>query len=221
MKKSFILTLLAITLSLGANAQISKGTFYVGGSLGFATSETKQKVGPTETTTFESSSFNFMPSVGYFVADKTAVGLRASISSTENTIIASNGDKTINTRTPVRVGLFAERYFMIIPEFGFTAGVFADFITGSTKREVIDGTTGVSVSTENDLSGFSTGLTGGTIWFPTPHIGISAQVGILSFTTETETVKNANPEVSATETGFNFDLSSMNLNFGFHYFFFH
>ncbi|MFX3625779.1 MAG: outer membrane beta-barrel protein [bacterium] len=220
MKKTLILTIVAITLSVAANAQISKGTFYVGGSLGFASDETKNKAAGTETTTFESSSFNFSPRAAYFVADKTAIGLRAGISNRETTFNFNNGDKTVTTRSPITVGLFGERYFMIIPQFGFTGGVFANFITGSAERETVDGATGVRVSTESDLSGFSTGLTGGTIWFPSPHIGISAQVGVVSFTSETETVKDANPEISTTETGFNFDLSSLNLNFGFHYYFF-
>jgi hypothetical protein len=223
MKKTYILTIVALLFSFAAQAQgqISQGTLFLGGSLGFSSSSTDNKVGNTETRTFESSSISVAPSVGYFVADKTAVGVRFGFTNSKTTFIAGNNDKTVNTRTPINVGIFAERYFMMIPEFGFTAGIFGDFLTGSSKREVIDGTTGVAVVTENNISGFNTGLNAGTIWFPNPHIGFSANVGLLSFTTETTTVKNANPEISTKESGFNFDLSSVNLNFGFHYYFYH
>lgn len=220
MKKILTFTIVAILFSFTAQAQISQGTLFLGGSLGFASSSTDDKVGNTETRTLESTSFSVAPSIGFFVADKTAIGLRASFSSTESTFIGGNGDKTINTRIPVNIGLFAERYFMVIPEFGFTAGLFGNVVTGSSKREVVDGTTGIVVATENSISGFNAGLNAGTIWFPTPHIGISAQVGLLSFSSETETVKNSNPEISETQRGFNFDASTMNLNFGFHYYFF-
>lgn len=221
MKKNYTLTIVAILFSFVAQAQLSAGTFYLGGTLGFASSTSDNKVGNTETRTFENSSFTAAPSLGFFVADKTAVGLRASISSTKNTFIQNNGDKRITTSAPISVGLFAERYFMMIPQFGFTAGVNANFVGGSSKTENIDGTTGVNVTTENTISGFNSGLTAGTIWFPNPHIGVSAQVGLINYATTTSTVKDANPEMSTTNSGVTANLSSMNLAFGFHYYFFH
>lgn len=219
MKKTTLFTIFILVLGFAGQAQISQGTFFVGGSLGFATNTSKVKVGPNESTTSEMSSFTFAPSVGYFVADRTAVGLRAGISSTKNVNYQGNGDKTTTTRTPIDVGIFAQRYFMIIPEFGFTGGVFVSTRFGNEKVEDFDQSTNTTTVTESSISGFTAGLTGGTIWFPTPNLGFHTQVGILSFTTETETVKDSNPEISSTDSGFNFDLSSMSLLFGFHYYF--
>lgn len=67
--KKFYLTLAAVAaLTFASQAQTEKGKFIVGGGLGFDTESVKD-------TDNKSTSFNIMPSAGYFVADNIAVGL--------------------------------------------------------------------------------------------------------------------------------------------------
>ena len=67
--KKFYLTLAAVAaLTFASQAQTEKGKFIVGGGLGFDTESVKD-------TDNKSTSFNIMPSAGYFVADNIAVGV--------------------------------------------------------------------------------------------------------------------------------------------------
>lgn len=67
--KKFYLTLAAVAaLTFASQAQTEKGKFIVGGGLGFDTESIKD-------TDDKSTSFNIMPSAGYFVSDNIAVGL--------------------------------------------------------------------------------------------------------------------------------------------------
>src|SRR5690606_14177853 len=67
--KKFYLTLAAVAaLTFTSQAQTEKGKFIVGGGLGFDTESVKD-------TDNKSTSFNIMPSAGYFVDDNIAVGV--------------------------------------------------------------------------------------------------------------------------------------------------
>jgi outer membrane protein len=220
MKKNYILAVVALLLSFTAKAQVSKGTIFLGGTLGFEFSSTDRSFIDGRTSSYKFTSFTVAPSVGFFVADKTAIGLFGNFTNFEGTTTFSSGDRSTTTRTPISMGAFVERFFMVVPKFGFTGRLSGNYIIGSSKTESTVVSSNSVTVIENNIRGFSVGLRAGIIWFPAPHIGLRAGAGVLSYRTEKDTQKNSNPEVSTTESGFNFITGSTSLNFGLNYFFF-
>jgi outer membrane protein len=220
MKKTILIVLAIFGLSVVSKAQLTSGTFFAGGSLGYQSSSRTVKVGSNSSDDWKSTTITFSPSVGYFIADRTAIGIVANFSSNTYINYQPNGDKTTTTGTPINVSIFARRFVMLNDAFGFFGGVNVGPSFGSNKTEDYDFSAQTTTTVENKLSGFNANLNAGTIWFPTTHIGIEASVGILGYSVAKSTQKNSNPEISSTEKGLNFGVNSMNLNFGFHYYFF-
>lgn len=219
MKKYILLFAIAVS-AIAVQAQTASGTFFAGGSLGFTSGSNKIKVGSNSTDDWKSSAFFFNPTAGYFVADKTAVGIMATFTSEKRTEFFPNNDKTIEKSTPINVGVFGRRYFMLNDQFGFTGTLGVYGILGGSEDEDYDASTNTTTVTKYNNRGFGAAISAGPVWFATPHIGLEANVGVIGYSSETMTQENSNPEISMTEAGFAFGLNSMNLNFGFHYYFF-
>lgn len=219
MKKIILLFAIAVSAS-AVQAQTASGTFFAGGSLGFNSSSNKIKVGSNSTDDWKESLITFNPTIGYFVADKTAVGIVATFTNRKRTEFFANNDKTVTTETPINVGVFGRRYFMLNDQFGFTGTLGVYGILGGSEEEDYDASSNTTTVDKFNNRGFGAAITAGPVWFATPHIGLEANVGLIGFRSETITQENTNPEVSMTESGFNFGLSTMSLNFGFHYYFF-
>lgn len=219
MKRLTITLLFAICLAPALKAQISAGTFFLGGGLGFSSDKNQDRTGSTTVDDYKSSSFNLNLNAGYFLADNWAVGITANGIMTKTTNYTGVNTKTVTTSNPIGLGVFGRRYFMTGENFGLFAGVAGQILMGKTKMEntTLTGTT----TTEMKLSGFDANLHGGLIWFATPSIGIEARMGILSFnsTKNTTAATGTTPEIEDKNTGFDFDLNTLNLNFGFHYYF--
>ena len=104
-KLFFIATIL---FTLSANAQITKGNWMVGGTGNFESNNIETNIKSSNTTSTQTGKGLFLqPNVGYFLANKFAVGLSPNLS-----ISFSNDDKTI---TSYAVGGFA-RYYLLKPE---------------------------------------------------------------------------------------------------------
>lgn len=74
--KFFAIVLISVVLSHGANAQIEKGKWLMGGStkFGFSTGTTKIELNGESQTLFNNTSFNFSPQVGCFISDGFVIG---------------------------------------------------------------------------------------------------------------------------------------------------
>ena len=86
MKKTILKMLVVTGMVTGAvmssNAQISKGSIMLGGSLGAnMTMESKMTVGTMSLTSPGYTEWNFSPAGGYFVADGLVVGLGLNLDS--------------------------------------------------------------------------------------------------------------------------------------------
>ena len=218
MKKSILIAIVSFFAFSSAQAQTEQGTVFVGGNLGLMSSSSKFKIGNTETETNKNLSYNFSPNIGYFVANNTAIGINLGYGGRKD--IEYNGiTKNTFTSTSVNAGLFAQHYFMLLPQFGLTGSLYADYSFGPLKVENENTVTGAVAKTEYKSSNIAFGLNGGGVWFPSSHIGISAGIGILNYTIYKQEEKNATPEVKLKDSGFNFGLSSTNFNLGFNYYF--
>jgi hypothetical protein len=105
-----IFFLLSITIfSLSANCQLDKKTWLVGGT-GSISSSNDSYTTSTYSQTSKTTEIKISPTVGYFLADKFAAGLKTSFSKYKSRVDGSGGLYTNVNR--FEVGPFARYYFL-------------------------------------------------------------------------------------------------------------
>lgn len=105
-----IVTFISILLfSLTAKSQLDRGIWLVGGNGNFLTSKYEYS-SPTFSSTSDRLNISISPTVGYFIIDKLAVGLRTSFSKNKDQVNGTGGLFTnVNRFT---LGPFAKFYFL-------------------------------------------------------------------------------------------------------------
>jgi hypothetical protein len=109
MKKIFLLLTITMTYSM-AECQLDKGVWLVGGSGKFY-SYNESNSSSTLGHDAKYTQIDISPSIGYFVADKLAFGLRPTLSSIKGGYIADGGGITTNVQR-FWVGPFGRYYFL-------------------------------------------------------------------------------------------------------------
>lgn len=153
--KKFYLTLAAVAaLTFASQAQTEKGKFIVGGGLGFDTESVKDADN-------KSTSFNIMPSAGYFVADNIAVGLG----------LGYQWNKVEDTAEEATTGVFAVapfgRWYSANGPVRFFGQLSVPMGWGNMKEN------GDKVG---NVSSYGVELAPGVAYFPTSKIGLEFKV---------------------------------------------
>lgn len=173
----FLFALLAIVcFSISANCQLDKKTWLVGGSGSFYSYNVEDN-----STTYSSQSkytqIDISASIGYFIMDKLALGLRPTISSVKGSVTSTGGLSTNVQR--YWIGPFGRYYFLnkekqynILTDVSFQTGFFGG---GLAKGK---------------LSTFSA-LTGPVIYF---NSSIAMEF-LLGYSYSKEDVEQANKEI--------------------------
>jgi hypothetical protein len=128
MKQFFLVLLLVATSFLAAKSQLAKGTWLVGGTGKFYTYNDK-----TSSSTFFTEArytqIDISPSVGYFVIDKLAFGLKPTFSSLKGKVINPGGPITNGQR--YWIGPFGRYYFLeqdkqynIVTDISYQVGIY-------------------------------------------------------------------------------------------------
>jgi hypothetical protein len=225
MKKVNLTLVFIFAAIVSGFAQTSAGTLFFGGGLGFSSSTSKLTVSGGNTTINQdgptSSDFSIVPGVGYFVADKLAVGLDLSFSVGSEKFPDNNNpnDYTKISSNVIGINPYVRKFFMLSDNFGFTGtfGVGVGF--GSSKREIRRGST-TTTTDDIKLTILEVGITPGIVFFPTNKVGLEANFGFIGFGSTTEKTKQGNTEVKETETSFGFGANSIQPTFslGFRYY---
>ncbi len=195
MKKIVLIALLAVTGS--AFGQVSKGSLFLGGGLGFQTESSKTTFKATATTV-DNPSMNrywFDPEVGYFLTDRLAAGLMLHLGGSNSGVTDSTKDK----RTEFGLGLFARYYMGINEKFYFWPQL--DVMFGSSNRDVT--AANVTVNTDKG-SFFAVGITPGFSYFPSTRYGLNFGVGRLGMRSSKDIGGPGTPGETTTKTS-NFD----------------
>jgi outer membrane protein W len=127
MKKLLLSFILLAPICIGAQAQTTQGSLMLGGGISFSSSKNEGSEGDYKTT-----SFAFIPSVGYFVVDNLAVGANLSLQS-DKTTGGINGNYEAK-QTSLAVGPFA-RYYIFTSNEKFAFMAEAGLLFGSGKQE--------------------------------------------------------------------------------------
>jgi hypothetical protein len=107
MKKTLLSTLVVLTLHFSLHAQLSKGSWLVGGSVGFTSSTTNE---PYEQ--YTATSISIAPKAGYFLIDRLAAGLTLGTSFNHQHYDNSNIIPNSYTDNIYGVGPFLRYYFL-------------------------------------------------------------------------------------------------------------
>lgn len=190
MRKSILLSAMLL-VSAFAFAQTQKGQIQLGGTLNFTNQEIDQN---------ESSNFNFVPQVGYFLSDLTSLGINLNISSNNFKTPTADLDRNI-----FEFGVFARFhksladnfYIFLQPSVGFGSGENDNINGGSTDLN----TTNIRVSP-------------GALYFVTPKIALEMNVGGFSYQQIKETT--GGNEVKINTYGLLVNLA--NTNFGINFY---
>ncbi|MCU0443279.1 MAG: porin family protein [Microscillaceae bacterium] len=171
-KTAFII--LAMVVFDWANAQIEKGSMYLGGSFGISSTTIQ-----TNNNDRKVSSFSLVPNFGYFVTDKISVGLGIGYEQSRNDLIPGVGTAT-DTR-----GLFiiapAARYYVPLTSenFFFFAQFQVGFGFGNRKFE--DRVGSATFTVESKSRSFGLGLSPGFAFFPTKKWAIELSFEGISY----------------------------------------
>lgn len=103
MLKSFVIIIAAIFLSAKSFGQITKNTWLLSGNASFLS----QKNSSAASLQYKQTDFQISPTIGYFIIDKFAVGLKPSFTYGKNNLIAGGDAQTI-----FLIGPFA-RYYLL------------------------------------------------------------------------------------------------------------
>lgn len=189
MKK--LLVLGAIALFGAMNAQAEKGSWVISGSttLGFNNVNSKVKYNGQSVDGPKSTSFNITPSVGYFVANKIAVGIDFAFTSTktENTQYFFDQEISFENKSNTIVVLPNATYYFksaskVMPYLGAGIGYFSN-----TTKYPSDFTGGGDV--KYTVDGLAWGAKGGLVFLITPSVGVDLGLAYINTSNKEEEVK--------------------------------
>ena len=141
MKKTVLLIITVSLIFCNANSQITKGNWMVGGSGSFSTNN-------VSATQSQTTNIEIRPGIGYFIANKLAVGLKLSyISEDLSKFVQMTGSPGLTIHS-LLIGPFA-RYYFLEPEKTVNFFAEANYSYGSYKST---GYYTISDGRSNDLS---------------------------------------------------------------------
>lgn len=155
MKNLFLLTVSIIAFSVISNSQITKKNWLLSGSASFST----QKNASTASLQFKQTDIQISPTIGHFILDKFAVGLRPSIAYGKNNLIAN-----AKATTFILIGPFA-RYYFLQPEKIFNLFLESAYSYGIISNQGSD-------SKQNTFS-----IAGGPVLYFNNSVGIEFAIG--------------------------------------------
>ncbi|WP_185288619.1 outer membrane protein [Chryseobacterium lactis] len=210
MKK--LLLMGAVALCGLSNAQMTKGDWVISGNtgMGFNNTTATVKVGGNSVDGPKENSFSIVPSVGYFIIDKLAVGIDLGY---VNTTTKFQGAK--NTSSTFSVMPTATYYFTNSSKFVPFLGAGIGYASNKTKYSFYNSninTEGVDPllrqDTETTTDGLAWKVKGGVTYMATQSLGVNLGISYDQFSNK-ETVMNTEVKTN---------IKTFGVNVGFSYF---
>lgn len=200
MKNVLLLSFLIASTGAAQAQSIAAGTISLGGSIGYNRQSDESQFplnGNSVNEERTTSSFQFSPSAGYFVADNLAVGLSLGYSTSrtafERTGPGSTNQEGANQGTSFRVGPYVQYYKMLSEQFGVLGTLGAGYVGSSSENN--------DVTISKARGGYAS-LTPAVIFFPIPKFGISASIGNLGYERQELKSENSASGVETSVSGF-------------------
>lgn len=217
--KKIIMSVVALAVATTMNAQV-----YVGGSLGFSSSNDKTEASVNNVTVTEetkTTSFEILPEIGYKLNDNMAVGTVIGLTysnidyPTEENISHSLKGTYFNFKPYFRY------YFAQWDKVSLFADAQIGFVTGKATEERSGN--GVTVSSDVKSTEYSFAVVPGIAYQPTEKISIVAKLGKgLGYwhtkdTTPTDNGNGGTYDVDVINNEFGLNLKSLGLTVGVYY----
>jgi len=204
----FLVAAIFLAVSIQAFSQFNKGDKVLGGTLSFNTAKNENSRYVNVST--NSTSFSIYPSFGVLINSNLEVGTLLGYTSSHDEWKATdtNTDRKSNN---LATGLYLQRYFVISDKFLFSLIANINYGGGKEKTSI----TSQNGIDENEGKQNSFGITfrPNFIFFPSPHWGLQASIGDLSFTVTH--FKNKMNDNTSSQFGVNYG----SVNFGIAYYF--
>ncbi len=217
--KKFLLGFLVFQLiTFAASAQLQKGNKILGGTINYSTSTTtSDNSGAAGGQTNKTNNFNVSPSLGFFVTDRTVVGLMFDINSYSNESSGLTGLSFRNNSNQFGFGPFVRRYFSLKEWVAFYGQAELGFSNQKTELTYPSFPNQNSELTTKAIN-LSTSL--GLAFFPTNWMSVDLSINPLTFTHQITRQKEVSPNTIEGNTNtFNFNLTSNSFQLGAHFFF--
>jgi outer membrane protein W len=193
MKKQLIVAALLLTTQF---LKAQKDSWYVGGQVGFSSTQNKQTNGGTTTDNGKVSSWSFSPEVGTFLTNHVQVGvgllLRGQNADAQGVITNKNKVNSYG-------GLLYGRYFWGKNTFRPFAGVRFEYTGGKSEN------TFGNVVTESKTTEFGAAINSGFSY------NLSKKVFVVGFNYSSSEPQNSN--IKNKQTNFGFDINSLGNRF--------
>lgn len=215
MKKSLLLVLSLMLLSTSSFAQLQKGNLLLGGNVNFQTSSTESdNLGVAGGNTAKSNSFFVSPLVGYFLSDRTVLGLKIDYSSSKTENLIFSGPSVIFENDRIGLGPFVRRYFPVKEWVAFYGQAEVNY---GSARHFQTNNSSSSSETKTRYVSFAASL--GLSFFPTQWMSIDVSANPLSFSSQkNQNILGGASGSETTTNGFDFNLNSNSLSLGAHFF---
>lgn len=179
--KKIILTSCVALLAIGANAQ--KGSWYLGGNVGFNSTTQKTDVGATTITGATVSSWTFSPEIGTFLTDNIQLGI--GLTNIGNIYKNNDSFNTVSSNTKFGGTLYS-RYFFGKGNFRPFLGVNVSVLPGVMSTKTTIGGTTRTVS--NNTFDFGANLNAGFAYSLSNKVAVVGSFGALGFSSSTVNV---------------------------------
>jgi hypothetical protein len=194
MKKMIVLAVVGLFGTQFAKAQVAKGDFLVGGTVGIK-SETEKPNDDNDDVKSTTTNFFISPKVGYALSDKWMVGVFAitDFTTVKEETSALDTKSQSNMITP---GVFVRNYHMIGgSKFAFFGEANVGYGFGQTKME------GNKVSTQNQLIA---NIQPGISYFVTKRFVLEGVFGGINYTNFTSKIEATNVKSKTSTFDFQF-----------------
>lgn len=206
---------------LTAFGQLEKGTFLLGGGLGYSSTSSQSKDDLSGTSEFTNSAFNISPDIGYFFKPKWVLGLSIPISSSDRiTTLTSNSGSEVQENTTlttiIGIGPFVRKYISVSEVFSFFLQAKVGYYLSQSEFTNISASPNSSTSTESKEFAFD--AIAGMTYFPKKWLGINLSVSPLSFSTGSSTQEVGQNSLDQDSGGFSLGLNTSMITLGVNFF---
>lgn len=186
--------IIALVLCVAASASwAQKGSWYIGGVAGYASSSDKAPSGFTQTT----NSWAFGPEVGTFLKDDIQLGLFLGLSGESQK--DDNGD--ISSNSTMSPTIYGRKFWSVTENFSVFAGLYLAFISQSQKTYPSP-----TVTNEQTGSGFGARVGIGVAYALSPRFTAVGQYGLLGFSSVSN---KQNGTDAGSSTSFDFGVNTI------------
>ncbi|WP_137758062.1 outer membrane beta-barrel protein [Pontibacter sp. SGAir0037] len=227
--KKVILLLIAVLCYSNLQAQISKGSIALTGTLAYSYSTYEDR----DASTFQKvKNYELGPSVGIFIKDNLEVGANFNFGRERisNDRLSLGPPYTSDDRyRTFSYNAYAKQYLFLLDKIALHAVLSVGYNKTVTQfNSIYTGTSAIpSRSNESDSRYFSAGVSPGITCFISPKFALNLNLGLLGFSKTTYDSKNVEllngvinfqDDYTSKSNSFNFDFSSATLNYGLTYY---